>query len=57
MSPAVAPALLESIYSCLIKSGLTETAKSLAKGAKLDEKKLKKSAPADLMEIYSSSLK
>ena len=57
MSPAVAPALLESIYSCLIKSGLTETAKSLAKGAKLDEKKMKKSAPADLMEIYSSSLK
>lgn len=57
MSTTIAPALLESIYSCLIKSGLTDTAKALAKGAKLDEKKMKKATPADLMEMYSSSLK
>ena len=57
MPAAIAPALLESIYSCLIKSGLTATAKSLAKGASLDEKKMKKSVPADLMAMYTSSLK
>jgi hypothetical protein len=57
MSATIAPELLESIYSCFIKSGFTATAKSLAKVAKLDEKKLKKSTPADLMQLYTSSLK
>ena len=50
-------AIIESIYSCLVKSGYAATAKALAKEAKLDEKKLKKSAPADLMHLYSQSLK
>ena len=50
-------AILESIYSCLVSSGLAATAKSLAKEAKLDEKKLKKNAPADLMQLYTQSLK
>ena len=50
-------AILESIYSCLVKSGYAATAKSLAKEAKLDEKKLKKNAPADLIQLYSQSLK
>lgn len=50
-------AILESIYSCLVSSGLASTAKSLAKEAKLDEKKLKKNAPADLMQLYTQSLK
>jgi hypothetical protein len=57
MSATIAPELLESIYSCFIKSGFKESAKSLAKVAKLDEKKLKKSTPADLMQLYTSSLK
>ena len=50
-------AILESIYSCLVSSGFSATAKSLAKEAKLDEKKMKKNAPADLIQLYSQSLK
>ena len=57
MSTTAAPELLESVYTFLLKNGHESTAKSLAKEAKLDEKKMKKTAPTDLMEIYSSSLK
>ena len=57
MTIAAAPALLESVYAFLMKNGHESTAKSLAKEAKLDEKKMKKTAPTDLIEIYSSSLK
>lgn len=47
--------LIESIYSFLVKNGQTATAKSLVKEAKLDEKKMKKSSPKDLLEIYTAS--
>ena len=57
MSKTAAPALLESVYTFLMKNGHESTAKSLLKEAKLDEKKMKKTAPTDLMTIYSSSLK
>ena len=57
MAPTVAPELLESVYSFLIKNGHDATAKSLAKEAKLDAKALKNSTATDLSEIFSSSLK
>lgn len=57
MASKAAPELLESVYSFLVKNGHKETASSLVKEAKLDEKKIKKSSPKDLTEIFSSSLK
>ena len=57
MSSIVAPELLESVYSFLMKNGHQATAKSLAKEAKLDEVKLKNSTPVNLMEICPPSLK
>ena len=49
--------LLESVYAFLKYNGHEATAKSLAREAKLDDKKLKISKPLDLMDICSSSLK
>lgn len=49
--------LLESVYTFLMSNGHEVTAKSLAKEAKLDEKKLKNRKPFDLMDLYPSSLK
>lgn len=49
--------LLQSVYTFLMSNGHEVTAKSLAKEAKLDEKKLKNSKPFNLMDLYSSSLK
>jgi hypothetical protein len=57
MAPTVAPELLESVYSFLIKNGHEATAKSLVKEAKLDAKALKKSTATDLSVAFSSSLK
>jgi LisH len=57
MSSVVAPELLESVYSFLMKNGHQATAKSLAKEAKLDEIKLKNCTPVNLMDICPTSLK
>jgi hypothetical protein len=57
MASKAAPELLESVYSFLIKNGHDATAKSLAKEAKLDEKKMKKASPSDLSAIFSANLK
>lgn len=54
---SASPELLESVYSFLLKNGHEAVAKSLAEEAKLDKKKLKKSTPKDLSEIFASSLK
>ena len=51
------PELLECVYSFLLKNGHEAAAKSLVEEASLDKKKLKKSSPKDLSEIFSLSLK
>lgn len=57
MASLAAPELLESVYNFLIKNGHESTAKSLAKEAKLDEKKMSSKTPIDLMDICPPSLK
>jgi LisH len=57
MTSALYIELLESVYTFLMSNGHEVTARSLAKEAKLDEKKLKNRKPFDLMDLYPSSLK
>ena len=57
MASLAAPELLESVYRFLIKNGHESTAKSLAKEAKLDEKKMTINTAIDLMDICPPSLK
>ena len=49
--------LLESVYAFLMSNGHEATAKSLAKEAKLDDKKLKISKAFNLIGVFPPSLK
>ena len=57
MTSASDSGLLESVYAFLMSNGHEATAKSLAKEAKLDDKKLKISKAFNLIGVCPPSLK